>query len=310
MGTADAVPGISGGTVALVLGVYDELVTALSSCDRTWFHLVRQGAWRAAAERIHLLFLLRLATGIAVGLITALLTVSYLLEHDHTRPFTMAVFFGVIFSSTLLVKRMIECRSTQASVISAGLILLGAVFSFCLTPSHPMQPSNPSLIYLFACGAIAICAMVLPGISGAMVLLILGAYDHLARLPRLLLQGDRIASVLVEILVFGSGCLIGLLGFSRLLRYLLSTYRPFTISLLCGAMFGGLNKLWPFQEQLETAKETEPRYKNVLPANFDLETGAVLLTVLVSALLVFWIDRQSQKGRRQKKTAEEKTSPA
>ena len=287
MGTADAVPGVSGGTVALVCGVYDELITALSSFDRTWFRLLRQGDWRAAAERIHLLFLLRLACGIAIGLFAALLTVAYLFENDSTRPFTLAVFFGMILASTLIVMGMIDWQSTLQRLTSVSLILVGAAFSYWLTTLPAMQPDKPSLVYLFLCGAIAICAMILPGISGSLMLIVLGVYHHLSGLPRLLIGGDNISTILLEITAFGLGCLTGLLGFSKLLRYLLTGHQPLTMSVLCGVMFGTLNILWPFQEPAE-GKDV---LRNVLPA-LDLQTGAIILTVLASALLVLWIDRR------------------
>ncbi len=297
MGSADAVPGVSGGTVALVLGVYDELVTAISHCDHRWLRLVRQGAWRQASERIHLGFLLRLGTGIAIGLIVALSIVNYLLSDPQTRPFTLAVFFGMILASTILVARMVQWQSSQQQTACLGLVLLGAVLAFWLTTLQDANHAEPSLQYLFGCGAIAICAMILPGISGAMVLLILGIYEHLSAIPRALIDGTATTSTLLELGVFGLGCLLGLIAFSKLLRYLLAAHRPLTMSLLFGVMAGALNKLWPFQDKtlVGTGEDQVPHYQNVLPANLGLQTVAVILSVLVAAAIVLWLDRQFAK---------------
>ena len=294
MGSVDAVPGVSGGTVALVLGVYDELVTAISHCDHRWLQLVRQRAWRQASERIHLGFLLRLATGIAVGLIVALSLVNYLLSDPLTRSFTLAVFFGMILASTILVARMIHWQSEQQQTDCLGLVLVGAALSYWLTTLHNANHAEPSLQYLFGCGAIAICAMILPGISGAMVLLILGIYEHLSAIPRALIGGTATTSTLLEIGVFGIGCLLGLVAFSKLLRYLLAVHRPLTMSVLCGVMVGALNKLWPFQDEtlVGSGEHQVSHYQNVLPANLGLQTVAVILSALVAVLIILWLDRQ------------------
>ena len=297
MGSVDAVPGVSGGTVALVMGIYDELVTAISRCDHHFLQLVRRRAWREASEHIHLGFLLRLASGIAVGLFVALSTVNYLLNDPNTRSFTLAVFFGMILASTILVARMIRWESGQQRIRCLGLAFAGAGFSFWLTKLQDANHAEPSLQYLFASGAIAICAMILPGISGAMVLWILGIYEHLSGIPRKLLSGSGDLTTLLEFGVFGIGCLLGLIFFSKLLRHLLAKHRPLTMSVLSGVMVGALNKLWPFQERTlqGTGEHHAPHYQNVLPANVGLNSVAVILSALVAAIVVLWIDRRFTK---------------
>ena len=297
MGSVDAVPGVSGGTVALVMGIYDELVTAISRCDHHFLQLVRRRAWREASEHIHLGFLLRLASGIAVGLFVALSTVNYLLNDPNTRSFTLAVFFGMILASTILVARMIRWESGQQRIRCLGLAFAGAGFSFWLTTLHNANHAEPSLQYLFASGAIAICAMILPGISGAMVLWILGIYEHLSGIPRKLLSGSGDLTTLLEFGVFGIGCLLGLIFFSKLLRHLLAKHRPLTMSVLCGVMVGALNNLWPFQEGTlqGTGEHHAPHYQNVLPTSVGLNSVAVILSALVAAIVVLWIDRRFAK---------------
>jgi len=297
MGSVDAVPGVSGGTVALVLGIYDELVTAISHCDHHLLQLVRQRAWRKASEHIHLGFLFRLASGIAVGLFVALSTINYLLDDLQTRSFTLAVFFGMILASTILVARMIQWESNLQRISCLSLAFVGAALSFWLTTLQNNAHAEPSLFYLFGSGAIAICAMILPGISGAMVLWILGIYEHLSGIPRKLLGGSGDLTTLLEFVIFAAGCLLGLVFFSKLLRHLLAKHRPLTMSVLCGIMIGALNNLWPFQEKtlMGSGKHHAPHYQNVLPTNLGLNSVAVILTALVAAILVLWIDRQSTK---------------
>ncbi|MCP4816327.1 MAG: DUF368 domain-containing protein, partial [Planctomycetaceae bacterium] len=153
---------------------------------------------------------------------------------------------------------------------------------------------TPSLLYLFGCGSIAICAMILPGISGAMVLWIVGIYEHLSQIPRAILRGQGSPEMLLEFVVFAAGCLVGLLAFSRLLRHLLINYRPVTIAVLCGIMIGALNKLWPFQ--VVSTSKGHLQTSNTLPAGFELQSAGIILTVVVSALVILWIDRSCQSS--------------
>ncbi len=294
MGTVDAVPGVSGGTVALVLGIYDQLVTSISRFDRTWLGLLRTRSWRLASERVQLAFLTRLAIGIAVGLVATLSAVNYLLENIHTRPFTLAVFFGMIMASTVLVARMICWPPNRSRLSCLVLVLVGASVSFWLTTLQDTHHDTPSLLYLFGCGSIAICAMILPGISGAMVLWIVGIYEHLSQIPRAILRGQGSPEMLLEFVVFAVGCLVGLLAFSRLLRHLLTNYRPVTIAVLCGIMIGALNKLWPFQ--VVSTSKGHLQTSNTLPAGFELQSAGIILTVVVSALVILWIDRSCQSS--------------
>jgi putative membrane protein len=200
----------------------------------------------------------------------------------------------MILASTILVARMIQWQSEQQQTACLGLVLVGAALSYWLTTLHNANHAEPSLQYLFGCGAIAICAMILPGISGAMVLLILGIYEHLSAIPRALIGGTATTSTFLEIGVFGIGCLLGLVAFSKLLRYLLAVHRPLTMSVLCGVMVGALNKLWPFQDEtlVGSGEHQVPHYQNVLPANLGLQTVAVILTALVAVLIILWLDRQ------------------
>ena len=175
MGAADVIPGVSGGTVALVLGIYHRLVTAISHFDQRLLGHLTGRRWGEAARHVDLGFLVSLAVGIVIGILTLGTVIGGLLEDEYTRPLTLAAFFGMIAASALLVARMIRWEGVWASLAYVALGVAAAGFAYWLTTLELTSHTQPSLVYLFICGMIAICAMILPGISGAHIRLILGA---------------------------------------------------------------------------------------------------------------------------------------
>ncbi len=240
MGGADIIPGVSGGTVALILGIYERLVTAISHFDTTLVSQVRHGRWRDAAAHVDLRFLVSLGLGIGLGIGGLATLMNYLLEHQ-LQP-TLAVFFGLILASSFLVARQIE-RWSPGNIFTA---IGGAAFAFWLV-AQPFMGGYEGYPYLFLCGMVAICAMILPGISGAFILLILGRYAYVTGVVRGLVHGEVTTEHLLVFLVFGSGCAVGLLGFSKILRWLLAHFHATTMSVLCGFMIGSLRRIWPFK---------------------------------------------------------------
>jgi len=298
MGAADVVPGVSGGTVALVVGIYERLIAAISHFDLRLFKHLKHREFRKAAEHIDLRFLCSLGLGIGLGILAMVLVVGQLLMDDRTRPFTMAAFFGMILASGLLVARLIRPSDPAQRVKAVLLGVAGAAFAFGLTllQSSSVEPSLP---YLFLCGAIGICAMILPGVSGAMMLLLLGVYTYLTHIPKMLIHGEEVSHCVVVIAVFGAGCATGLLSFSKLLRWLLKHRHGATMAALCGFMFGALPQLWPFQIDrtpgVEKLKEKD--FDPYLPGVNELmtlDTLAILATVLVSLVAVFLVERFSR----------------
>ncbi len=294
MGCADVVPGISGGTVALILGIYERLVTAISHVDRVTFNHLRRREWKQVAEHIDLRFLVGLGGGILSGIVGMSLVIGVLLNNHTTRSLTFAVFFGAIFASAILVARLIQTATRMQTIRCVALGLIGALFAYWISVLPSSQTTAaPTHAYVFFCGCVAICAMILPGISGAMILLVLGVYEHLTEIPRNLLAGRHVVDGLVTIAVFGAGCLISLVLFSKLLRWLLTRHHATTMALLCGFMFGALRKLWPFQVDLtpEVEKFKEKTFEAVLPQQMDAEVFAVCAAALIAAGLVFAVDR-------------------
>jgi len=305
MGAADIVPGVSGGTVALILGIYNRLVMSISRFDGQLMRHLRSRQWVAAAHYVDLRFLLALGLGIAAGIGGLSFLMHFLLEHQAQH--TNGVFFGLILGSGMIVGRGIE----RWPVSHQAAFALGAAGSFLVVGMETFQQPPDSLWYLFLCGMLGICAMILPGISGAFILLILGKYHAVTGLLRSTLTGAWDGQTLLALTVFCTGCLTGLLVFSRFLRWLLSRYQTVTLATLCGLMLGSLRKIWPFKLDA-TPGQVELKHRqfsNVIPDHLDSSTVltlSLLMTALVVVLLLErGISRKSHTSRSEMKTAEE-----
>lgn len=249
MGGADIIPGVSGGTVALILGIYERLVTAISHFDLEFLRLLGRREWSAAAKHIDLLFLGLLGTGIASGIVLLASLMHWLLENQLQHTF--AAFFGMILASSYIVWRMV--KRSDADVILLGIV--GAIGAYWLVglPFLKDPPIGP--LYIFASGIIAICAMILPGISGSFILLLLGAYSVITGILRDGLKG-HVTDDTWLLACFAAGAGIGLIGFSKVLKWLLARFEARTMGVLCGFMIGSLRKIWPYKS-VRNPEETE-----------------------------------------------------
>ena len=292
MGGADIVPGVSGGTVALILGIYERLVTAISHVDRRLLRLIRRRRWVRAAAHVDLWFLLSLACGILLGFVVMTTLMHHLLSHERTRALTYAMFFGLILASGIVVALMVRTDSRRQRVRCVMAGIAGAVFALWLTGLSSLDRPEPHLAYIFCAGAIAICAMILPGVSGAMVLLILGVYIHLTEIPGNVVHGQNVPRGVLTVIVFATGCALGLVTFSKLLRWLLARYHAVTMATLCGFMLGSLRKLWPFQQDVTPwiEKVKFKKFRSVMPAEFDSQVVAVIFVAITGVLVVFLAD--------------------
>jgi len=233
MGGADVIPGVSGGTIAFISGIYEELINSLKSIDADAFVLLGKFQIPAFWKKINGNFLISVLAGIVTSLLSLSRLMTFLLEHYPIQVWSF--FFGLILVSSPLILRDVT-RWSAGSVIAG---LLGIVVAYLITIISPTEtPTN--LFFIFFCGALAICAMILPGISGAFVLLLIGKYEFMIR--------ALIDFNLPVIIVFVIGCFLGLLGFSRFLSWSLAHYRFPTLALLGGFMIGSLNKVWPWKE--------------------------------------------------------------
>ncbi len=292
MGAADVVPGVSGGTIAFISGIYDELLRSLARIPEAALQLLR-GRVGAAWQTANCNFLLILFAGVLTSIFSLARLITWLLE-AHPIPL-WSFFFGLILISTYLVGREIS-RWHWSRML---MLLCGTAFAFWITVVSPIQLEGTPLILFFA-GALAICAMILPGISGSFILLILGLYAVVLAAVKSL--------DLTLLAVFAAGCVIGLLCFARILSWLLERLRDLTLAFLCGLMLGSLNKVWPWKQTLEWQQGSDGRQtplvqQNLLPHDFALASGqdsqlALALVLAVCGVLLVWVLERFASARR------------
>lgn len=282
MGVADVIPGVSGGTIAFISGIYEELIGSIKSIDADAFKLLARFQIKSFWKSINGNFLITVLAGIVTSLLSLARLMTYLLEH-HPIP-VWSFFFGLILVSAPLIMRDIK-KWDIATVISG---ILGIVIAYLITILSPTEtPTN--LPFIFFCGALAICAMILPGISGAFILLLIGKYEYMIK--------ALISFDIPVIIVFVIGCFLGLLGFSRFLSWILTHYRFPTLALLAGFMIGSLNKVWPWKEITAFRINSEGLQvaaldQSILPWQYVEKTGQdpkLFLAVLFVALGIFLV---------------------
>ena len=296
MGVCDAVPGVSGGTVALVVGIYERLFAAISHVDRQLGTYLKTRQLGKAATYIDARFLFSLIVGMGLGYVVMSVVIKFLMSHDILRALTLASFAGMVLGSLYVVFKMIQPQGQAGKWVCIGWGITGCAMSSMIA----FQSSSPataevSLIYLFCCTVVAIVAMILPGISGAMLLLIFGVYYDVVEIPGNLIHFENVGDNLIKLGVFFSGCVVGLLTFSRLIKWLLSSYRAVTLAGMLGLMTGSLVVLWPFQHRLEPITEHhKPTYDYFVPGEFSTVILAVTGCVIFFAGCVVFGDRLAQ----------------
>jgi putative membrane protein len=276
MGAADVVPGVSGGTMAFILGIYQELIEAVRSINARFIRTLLAFRFREAMGLVPWKFLGFLVMGILFSVFSLARLLAWLLENKPV--FLWSFFFGLILASILTVGRNLERWQVSALI----WVVAGTVGTYFLVGMVPLNtPEAPW--FLFLSGAVAICAMILPGISGSFILVLLGKYHFV-----LAAVNERNFFVLA---VVTAGALFGITSFSRLLSWLLKKHHDVTIALLLGLMLGSLRKIWPWKKTLETALDrhgnTIPLTQiNVLPSHWNSEVGIALSLALVGFMVV------------------------
>ncbi len=297
MGAADIIPGVSGGTIALVLGIYERLITAISRFDRQLLKILSQREWQAAAEHLDLRFLVGLGLGILTGVVSlASLMLMLLLEY---RTYTLSVFFGLILASSWIVAQMVRPRGMGQRVRCYLIAIAAAIFAFWLVGLQQVA-SHDSLVYFFLCGAVAICAMILPGISGSYILWLLGVYVTVAEMVHKAARGALTLRELLLLTVFAAGCAVGLLSFSKLLRWLLLHAQRTTMAVLGGFMVGSLRLMWPFQNDLtpEIEKLQLKQYAHFFPASWDHEVTMCVTLAVIAMLSILALERWGSAAKK------------
>lgn len=276
MGAADVVPGVSGGTVAFITGIYETLIDSIKSINPVALSVLYKQGVKACWQHINGTFLLALMLGIFTSILSLARLISYLLDHQ---PLLLwSFFFGLIAASSIHMARQIK----HWRPLTLVALLAGGLVAWAITEIKPSE-LTPSLLMYFMAGAIAICAMILPGISGSFILVLMGMYQHV-------LTAIKSFDWLV-LFTFAAGCGIGLLSFSHLLSWLFKRFHDVTLALLTGFLIGSLNLVWPWKQTLTYYQNSKGEslaltQQNVFPWQYFDLVGLSAQTVFCSVFMV------------------------
>lgn len=293
MGAADVIPGVSGGTIAFITGIYEELLETISNLNfgliKTW----RKEGFKAMWKKGNFSFLAALFTGIIISIASLAVFIEFLMENYPIQLWSF--FFGLIIASVWLVGKTVK----KWDIVTIISLIVGTAAAYFITIISPTEGSA-NLLYVFICGSIAVCAMILPGISGSFILLLLGAYATVLGAVSNTLSAlkDSNSEILFDnltlIVVFVLGCLAGLISFSKLLNWLFKKAHDVTVAILTGFLIGSLNKIWPWKETLETytkhaGEENEEIVplvqRNISPSAFEKLDGSPDSFLIISIFL-------------------------
>lgn len=287
MGAADVVPGVSGGTIAFISGIYDELLESINAVGFDLIKVFKNEGIKGVWQKINGNFLVALFSGILISIISLAKILSYWLKEEPVLVWSF--FFGLVIASIFYVGKQVKHWNIKTIIA----LLFGITIAYLITSLSPTTVNQPTTAYIVMSGAIAICAMILPGISGSFILVLLGVYA---------LVLDAVHLRKLDVIVWlGLGAVFGLLTFSRLLKYLLNKYRDLTLAILTGIIVGSLNKIWPWKEVIEQ-KIIEDRVivlkdQSVLPTQYDGDPQLLLSLVLavVGFTLIIILEKWAQK---------------
>lgn len=306
MGAADVVPGVSGGTIAFITGIYQELLDTIKGLRPEVLQLWRKEGLKAAWKRLNGNFLVALLAGIFTSIITLAKGITFMIA---TYPILVwAFFFGLIVASTIIIYRQIRSWNFTNILVLAT----GTAIAYYITVAAPAQIPD-GLPYVFMAGSIAICAMILPGISGSFILLLMGAYSTVLGSISGLVDGlkaldmETIVPNGLNIGVFMAGCLVGIIAFSNFLSWLFKRAYDATMAGLTGFMVGSLNKVWPWKEVIQYrvnshGEEVPFLDRSVLPSVFEAVTGQpplviyALLCAIGGFLIVILMERAASRA--------------
>jgi len=286
MGAADVVPGVSGGTIAFISGIYEELIGSINQISPKLFKTLKDSGLQAAWTQVNGNFLLSLLLGIAVSVVSLAKVIRHLLENQPILIWSF--FFGLVLASIIYVGKKIS-RWYLGTIV---LMLLGGVLAYYITTLTP-QEAEVTYPFVFLSGALAICAMILPGISGSFILLLLGMYKPV--LDAIHYRDFGLIAVLM------AGAVIGLLSFSKLLKWLFDHYENLTLAVLTGFIIGSLNKIWPWKEVIESeiinGKLKVLKEKSVSPFSYegDAQLGMAVLFGVIGLVFILLLERMADK---------------
>lgn len=286
MGAADVVPGVSGGTIAFISGIYEELITSINNVNISLFKTLKKNGFQAFWKQLNGNFLVALFTGIFISVFSLAKGISWLLVNQ---PILLwSFFFGLVVASIFFVGKSLE----RWNMIAVIMFVLGAAIAYYITTLPPAE-NTESLPFLFFSGALAICAMILPGISGAFILVLLGSY-------KVILDAVHEKDFKIVATV-GLGAIFGILSFAKLLKWMFSHYKDLTLAVLTGFILGSLNKIWPWKKVLETKifddKVIIIKDQSVSPFAFDGDNQLLfaIMLALVGFSLIFILEKLASK---------------
>lgn len=304
MGAADVVPGVSGGTIAFISGIYLELINTIDKLDIGILGMAKAKGIKFAWREYNLSFLFSLLLGIGISILTFARVISYLLEN---KPIIIwSFFFGLVIASIVYIVSQIT-KWTWKSIIA---LLFGIGISYYVTVAEPVS-SPDSYWFLFLSGFIAIIAMILPGVSGAFILLLMGSYHSVIASVNQFssgifsLNGNQILSAASKLALFAIGAILGIKLFSKVLTWMFDNYKNFTLALLTGFMVGSLNKIWPWKKTLSTYinshnEEVPILQKSILPTDFpgDPEILNAIIFCILGFLTIFLLEKFANRKKR------------
>ncbi len=284
IGAANVIPGVSGGTIALITGIFEQLINAIKSFNLTALKLIFKGNFKGFALHTNLSFLIALFLGVGIGILTFARLLDYLFTNYPI--YIWAYFFGLIMASVFFVGRTISKWSfTVIFIFIIGTIIAGAISIL------PVATENSSFLYLLLCGIVAVCSMILPGISGSFVLILMGNYK--------LIMIDAVNNLNMMVLVpVAIGAIVGLLGFSYFLSWIFKKFKDQTISLLIGFILGSLAILWPWKHEITEVFGDKIKvigYERFLPEHFNNEVILALIYTIFGILSIWIIEKIAQK---------------
>ena len=271
MGAADVVPGVSGGTIAFISGIYEELLNSISSFNLSLFSVLKNEGFKKVWKMVNGRFLLALFIGICISVLSLAKLIENLLENHPILIWSF--FFGLVLASIIYIAKQIKIWNIKSYLY----LIFGLIFAYYITTLNPVISQNSSPWFLFLAGMIAICAMILPGISGSFILVLLGAYKPILNAIN--------TKDFFSIIIFMAGAILGLLTFSRVLKWLFSKYKNYTLALLIGFIAGSLNKIWPWKETISwrtNSKGIEVPFNttSVSPLSFDGDSKLLMAGLL------------------------------
>ena len=288
MGAADVVPGVSGGTIAFISGIYEELLNSISSFNLSLFSVLKNEGFKKVWKMVNGRFLLALFIGIFISVLSLAKLIENLLENHPILIWSF--FFGLVLASIIYIAKQIKLWNIKCYLY----LIFGLIFAYYITTLNPVISQNSSPWFLFLAGMIAICAMILPGISGSFILVLLGAYKPILNAIN--------TKDFFSIIIFMAGAILGLLTFSRVLKWLFSKYKNYTLALLIGFIAGSLNKIWPWKETISwrtNSKGIEVPFNttSVSPLSFDGDSKLLMagLLAIIGFSLILLLEKLAVK---------------